>query len=305
MAGPRLYVPPSSYTPLPYGLLSVVQARFDEVNPHWQTGITWQPLCGIAAATYDECLAVTGTGAPPPPSSKTATATWTARGATPFTVYSQFDCSPAVFAEQSQQLGSESLARTEAWRLEYAFWTGVADTNTTVFPHLAADTQVVDSEGILLQTASAAVTGVVDVVEGLATVEKALADCLPGVGVVHIPRQLVPAFSAQGLLVKSGVTLRTWNGNLVAAGAGYPGTAPDGSDPAAGTSWIYGTGPVFIYRSDVQVMPIYSIVNRSTDDVAAIAERTYVLGFDCCHVAALVTTGGEPAGEPSSPGPAA
>ena len=53
------------------------------------------------------------------------------------------------------------------------------------------------------------------------------------------------------MLVKSGVTLRTWNGNLVAAGAGYPGTAPDGSDPAAGTSWIYGTGPVFIYRSDV------------------------------------------------------
>lgn len=297
MAGnPRLFVAPPSFTPAPYGLLSVVQARYDETNPHWRAGVTWQPLCGIAESTYDSCLAVTGTGEPPAPPAKAATATWEARGATPFTVYAQFDCSPAVFATQSQRLGEESLTRTESWQVERAFWTGLAGGQTTVFPHLAANAQVVDSEGVLLQTASTAVTGVVDIVEGLASVEKALADCLNGVGVIHVPAQLIPTMSAQNLIVREGSRLRTWNGNWVAAGAGYPGTAPDGSVPAAGGAWIYGTGPVFAYRSAVEVMPISSIVNRSTNDVQAIAERTYVLGFDCCHVAALISTGGVSAG---------
>jgi hypothetical protein len=293
---PRLYVAPPSFTPAPYGLLSVAQARYDETNPHWRAGVTWQSLCGIADSTYDSCLAVTGTGDPPDPPSKAATATWQARGATPFTVYAEFDCSPAVFAAQSQRLGEESLTRTESWQVEQAFWTGLAGGQTVVFPHLAADAQVLDTEGVLLQTASTAVTGVVDIVEGLGTIEKALADCLNGVGVIHVPAELIPTMSALSLLVEDRGRLRTWNGNWVAAGAGYPGTAPDGTAPAAGTSWIYGTGPVFAYRSAVEVMPLSSIVNRSNNDVQAIAERTYVLGFDCCHVAALISTGGESAG---------
>ena len=40
-------------------------------------------------------------------------------------------------------------------------------------------------------------------------------------------------------------------GNLVVPGVGYTGSSPAGVAPAAGTSWIYATGAMFGFRSDV------------------------------------------------------
>lgn len=295
---PRLAVPPPTFSPSPYGLLSVVQARYDATDTHWRTGVQWQPLCGDPNSTYDACLAVTGTGAPPPtPATKTVGVDDEPRGGTPFTAYTEFECSPAVFASRARQQAEEALIRLESWQVERSFWTGIAGTETVAFPHLAATATVRDAYGVLLQTAATEVTGVaIDIVEALGRVEQALADCYNGVGVIHVPAILGSALSAASLVTKQGPTLRTLNGNLVALGSGYPGTSPSGAAPAPGTTWIYATGAVFAYRSGVEVTPMASTVNRSTNTVRAIAERTYVLGWDCCHIAALVSTGGEVAG---------
>lgn len=297
---PRLTVPPPTFTPTPNGLLSVVQARFDEQDPHWRFGVTYQPLCGNASTTYDACLAVTGTGGPPLPGAKSATASNTARGATPFTVFAEFDCSPAAWDEQAAQLAEQALTRYESAQVERAFWTGVAGGKTVAFPHLAADAEVLDSSAILLQTAATPVTGaVLDIVEGLGRLESALASCLNGAGVIHVPVVLGAALDGWGLLHKDGPRWRTANGNLVALGAGYPGTGPDGTTPT-NAAWMYATGPVFAYRSGVETMPPASIVDRSTNTVAGIAERTYVLGWDCCHYAVLISTGGDITGTPQA-----
>jgi hypothetical protein len=294
-------VSPPSYETSPYGLLSVVDARYDESDVHWRSGVQWQPLCGDVASTYDPCLAVTGTGGVQPlPPPKASSLTYETRGATPFTVYARFDCSPAASAEEAQERAQEAMKRLESWQVERSFWTGQAGGGdgvspiTAVFPHLAANAEVRDVYGTLLQTASDPVTGTaVNIVEAFGQVEKALADCLNGAGVIHVPAELGAAVANAGLAKPEGRRLKTLNGNLVAVGNGYPGTSPAGAAPAAGTAWIYGTGPVFAYRSRVEIPSLPSIINRASNSVEALAERTYVLGFDCCLVAALVDVGGE------------
>jgi hypothetical protein len=272
-------------------------------SPHWQNGITWESHClevGMGGTTYDECVAVTGVGDVPEPSVKTDNVDSIHRGATPFTPYVRFDCSP-VGVVDAERIATDALAQSESWQVERAFWTGLVDGKTLAFPHLAADAEVVDAQTILLQSAaSVAATGAFDVATGLGLLEAALADCYNGVGVVHAPVKALPTLDAWGLVDRVGRDqvngqlgrqLRTVNGNLVAAGAGYPGTSPAGVAPTADQAWLYATGAVFGYRSTVTFTRLRDSIDRETNTIEMIAERTYVLGWDCCHVAVLVDLG--------------
>jgi hypothetical protein len=161
MAGMRQVVDPPSFTPVPFGLLSTVE--FPPITgPHWQNGITYQPLCGVTVTgtgtTYNPCLAVTGTGHPPTPPDQTGNVTRLTRGATSFVVRAEFDCAP-VGNDQAQQIAEQALAMSEPWQVERAFWTGIAAGQPVVYPHLAAASQVLDSDGVILQTAAINVTG--------------------------------------------------------------------------------------------------------------------------------------------------
>lgn len=295
MAGPRLIVNAPTFTPSPYGLLSVAQVA-TESTPHWQNGVTWQSRCLVPMGrlTYDECIAVTGSGGPPPePSAKTDMVDLTLRGATPFTAYAKFDCA-LVGMEDALKIATDALAQSESYQVERAFWTGLVDGRSIAFPHLAANAEVLDAQSIELQSpASIVVTGAaVDVATGLGLLESALADCYNGVGVIHVPVKLLPTLQAYDLVIVKGGKLTTLNGNLVAVGAGYPGTSPSGATPATGEAWMYATGAVFAYRGGVQIPPDkVSSINRATNTREMIAERTYVVGWDCCHHAVLVDLG--------------
>lgn len=296
MAGPRLIVNPPTFTPSPYGLLSVAQ-QVTADGPHWQNGVTWQTSCPspLSRSTYDECIVVTGSGgaSPPEPAAKIDNVDMLYRGATPFTVYAKFDCALSGM-EDALKIAANALAQGESWHVERSFWTGLADGRVVVFPHLAADTEVVDPQSIELQSpASVVITGgAVDVATALGLLESALADCYNGVGVIHMPVKALPTFQAHGLVVPQNGKLRTLNGNLVAVGGGYPGTSPSGVTTAADEAWIYATGAVFMYRGDVQIpSDKVSSINRTTNTREMIAERTYVLGWDCCHHAVLVDLG--------------
>jgi hypothetical protein len=294
VAGPRLIVNPPTFTPAPYGLLSVAQEATPD-GPHWQNGITWQASCPspLSRSTYDECIAVTGSGdSPPEPAAKTDNVDLAYRGATPFTVYAKFDCSLSGM-DDALRIAKSTLAQGESWHVERSFWTGLADGRVVVFPHLAANAELIDAQSIELQSAAVVVTGSpVDVATGLGLLEAALADCYNGVGVIHIPVKLLPTLQAWGLVVAQNGKLRTLNGNLVAAGGGYPGTSPSGAAPGTGEAWMYATGAVFMYRGEVQIpSDKVSAINRTTNTREMIAERTYVLGWDCCHHAVLVDLG--------------
>lgn len=296
MAGMRQIVDGPDFVALPNFLWDYAQHPVPG-GPHWQQGVTWTEQCGSGSTVYDECLAVTGTGGTPAAQAAlSGNVTQTNRGATAFTVYTEFDCSP-VGLDLQVNAAEQALLRSEAYQVSRAFWTGAAGASsttaqTTVWPHLAASTTLDDPSSIRLQTAATAlVTGGDDAAVALGQLESALASCYGGEGAVHIPYLALPTFTARGLVGLADGKLRTASGNLVIPGSGYSGSAPAGTAPAAGTSWVYGTGAVFGYRSEVNVREMPGIFDRAENTVRMIASRTYLFGWECCHYAALVTLG--------------
>lgn len=300
---PRMYVPGPTFTPLPYGLLSTLNTEIRTPgSPHWMNGVSYDTLCAQSNTTFDECIAVSGTGTAPVGAapSKTQTASMGHRGATAFTIFSEVDCSPVGFWDNAEAAVGNSLTQSEQWQVENAFWTGLAANQPVVYPHLAAAATVFDDMGYQLQTAATIVTGaVLDVVEGVGRLESVMADCYDGVPVLHMGRELIPAMATNMLLVREGPRYRTPGGSIVVFGAGYRGTSPSGvSTP--GSSYVYATGAMFLYRSAPTVFPVRESLDRSENTLKAIAERTYVLGWDCCHYAVNITTGGVVAGTANS-----
>lgn len=290
MANIRPIVEPPAFSSLPHGLWEV--AAKPTAPSHWQHGVTWIERCPTGATTYDECLAVTGTDAPPAPPTKSDNVDQTFRGATAFTVYARFDCSPiGLGTDEINSVARDALERIESRQVETAFWTGTAGGQSVVFPRLAASTEVLDSDGIVLQSAaSVCITGA-DIAHGLGELEQCLADCYAGQGVIHVPASVLPTMDAWGLVQARGDRLVTRAGNRVVVGGGYPGTGPAGQAAAAGTSWIYATGAVFGYRGSVFATRLAQSFDRAENSIQMLAERTYVLGFECCLLAALVNLG--------------
>lgn len=284
----RLEVASPVRTPLPYGLMSVVQQP-TTADDHWQLGVEFEPItCSRADITFESCPASGGLD-------KTPRDVMGLSSANPFTVYSMAQCATVGFAERAREMASAVLTSGEARAVEREFWTG----ELGVTPHLAEDTAITGSDGEIEQSAAVVlVTGAVDVVEGIARLEEALSDCYGNEGVIHVPPSVLTHMCAESLATRDGPRMRTCNGHLIAAGAGYPGTAPNGTGPPTGVRWVYATGAVFMYRSVVNFVGsnMADVVNRSKNTVAQIAERTYVVGWDCCHFALPISIGGEIAG---------
>lgn len=301
-----LYLPPyvkaPTVTPLPYGLMSVVQQPTDDADRvHWRNGVMYQPdACEAAGSTLAQCPVVTGY-------SKDATTEGVAaRGAQAFTVYASITCTPVGnYWEEAEARVIAALTNGEARAVEDVFWTGDIDapSGETVYPHLAANSAVYDDSGdILLQPAATTiVTGAVDIVEAIGLLEGELAECYGGVGVIHAPRAALAHMAANFQIEKSGQIIRTVGGTPVAFGAGYPGTSPAGAAPAAGTAWLYATGAISLRRSEITVTSNrVQGLNRDVNTLQLYAERTYTIGWDCCLLAIPVSLGGVTTGSASS-----
>lgn len=300
MVAVRLVVDTPPFTPSPYGLASAVDWQ-TPADDHWMGGITYTGKCQstLGTTTFDAsgCFAITGTGSAPSPAPVTGTVSVANRAATSFAIVAEFDCS-AVGNAQAEQTARDALGAAEPWQMERAFWTGQAGGQTVVFPHLAANQNIIDPNqgNVVIQTAATTVTGVsgdlLNPALALGLLEQGLADCYGGVGVIHMPEMALPTFDAWGLVKQQGAVLRTANGNKVAVGGGYRGTGPDGASRAANSSWIYITGNVFGFRSAPRIRATGAqAFDRSTNTIKMIAERTIVLGWECCHLAAQVTLG--------------
>jgi hypothetical protein len=307
MAGARLLVEPPTFDLRKFGLLSVVQDRSTAADQHWQNGVTWQDLCGMAGTTYSGCLSagtVTTTGG-----AKSSNVHRSTFGATPFAVVAELDCSPVGYSDQERQAdAAAALTRNEAFQVEGAFWTGRAGGDAgIVFPHLASAEAVVDPNitimSVTLQCAASTVSGsvVLDVVEGLQRLEYQMAQCYSGQLTLHVPSVLGEALIQWGVIAPQGEQMLTKTGHLVALGGGYPGTSPSGV-ATPNVAWVYATGPVFMYRGAPETFRFYQMLDRTNNTLKAIVERPYVLGYSCCCLGAVpLALGGDITGQPLSP----
>lgn len=292
------YVQGPTKTPLPYGLMSVAQLVPTGEDRRWQMGVQFQPNpCEAAGSTLDPCP-VEGAGFTKPNTSDGLVT----RGAQTFTVYSKLECAPPGFWNRPgidpESLVMAHLTDGEAREVERVFWTGAtsAPASGAVYPHLAANAEVIDSGSVhpvVLQTAATTITGTLDIVEAIGELESRMAACYGAVGVIHAPREAFAHMAANHLIYTRGGTAYTLADTPIAFGAGYTGTGPDGSAPPAGSVWLYATGSVMLRRSEASPVnnPVEGL-NRAINDVTMIAERKYNIAWDCCHFAVLASMGG-------------
>jgi hypothetical protein len=135
---------------------------------------------------------------------------------------------------------------------------------------------------------------------GLALLEKEIG--LTGrLGLIHCSPQFASALRERFAVDNRGGVIRTINGNVIIADAGYAGgSTPHGHAAPAGTQeWIYASGPVDVRRSEVFVQPdtVAEALDRGTVGSATTGrpntytyrvERYYLATFDTEFQAAVL-----------------
>jgi hypothetical protein len=113
---------------------------------------------------------------------------------------------------------------------------------------------------------------------GLALLEEALGNATIGsAGTIHGPITTSSALKrALHVDTTDGKkTLVTPNGNTFVSGAGYTRKGPSGANAPANQAWMYATGPVTVYLSDIFIVPekISQAVDTSQNNIAYYGER--------------------------------
>lgn len=248
-------VAPPSAIPYRYGLFSVVQPRGD--LPHFPVGVSWASNgCGQARITTGPCL---------DPEADTTLHPETSCDVMeyePFTVYVMSDDS--AFRTRTpadwRAVATDRMAAAEQEAVEAALWALM----------VAAVTEL---------DVSAKALGYV-----IGWVEQRLAELYGNVGVIHMNRLAATVAIGLGYLRVSGQRIETALGTLVVAGGGYEQIGDTIPDDAT----IYGTGPLVMYRNALDLNDSF---NRDINNVQVVAQRDYVLGWDCVAIGATATIG--------------
>jgi hypothetical protein len=232
----------------------------------WEAGVTWDAItCEPAAGRGGPlCAPDVPVGLP-----KVIDAGPEFGTATAFVVFGEALCSPigGGFNEVKGLADAHLFAREEA-RAEQAFWTG--DLGNT--PNLSG------ANGYPAPVSA----GTHDTAEdALAAVEYGIGVEYGSQGVIHMSRRTA-SLLAKYLENRGGRLYTRALQTPVVAGAGYP-DVPE----------IIGTPALLGYRSEVFTSSARpgDLLDRASNDLYAVAERTYVVGFDPCPVVKATYTG--------------
>lgn len=257
--------------PLPYGLFAVL--NFDTpMQPYWQAGgVTWD-----VAVTGDVNLVGHPTGAgeaegvlPGSPSMgvpKNFDMAPAIDKALPFSVYGQFKVSPIAYSQEEAEFKAlESLVAKEQTKVEHALWTGEAD-----------NTPFLDDPD-----STVAITGT-SPIEAIANLEDHIASSYGSLGVIHMARSVALKLLSSGnhCLETKGSLLQTKLGTPVVAGAGYA------KDEIKASPAMFGLRSEVFYSSQ----PGSPNMDPKNNDLYAIAERTYLIGYDSTGVGSVTLT---------------
>lgn len=258
--------------PRPYGLFSVARP-VDDSSSHWRNGEKWEPdPCGTAGGIGPDCDPESAIGLP-----KTFKRQDELTETTAFVVYGSYLCSPiGRDPAEATERARRDLELHEERAVEEFLWTG----------ELGNAPSLTDSATNLTATA-------VDPATAIGLLEQFLAERYGGIGVIHVPRLAVATLKAHQLIYADGPQLVTCLDTPVAAHSADTNTAPNGDAAGEDTAWAYITPALRITRS-----PVFSdehdlkLLDRKTNDLYAVAERYYSVGWDDCgHAAANLNLG--------------
>jgi hypothetical protein len=263
-ATPLVVIDGPAGVPYRYGLLAAA-AVVDVADPHeLHAGVEWDTLCtGPAAYTAADACADHG--------SLTVPAGVPRAQVTPLRAYTGVVCDP-VGTDQLLDRARALFALAEQATVEYAAWTGMPGNR----PRLADPSTVDLGEG-----------AAVPLTVGVGSLEEFLAERHGTAGVLWAPRRVAGFLAERNLLGADGPRR--------VAPAGTPtvlvhtdGRGPDGIPPPAGHAWMYATGPVLIRRGPVTMPTVAQALDRTSNDVLAVAQRSYLVGWGCTAAAVQV-----------------
>lgn len=278
--GGGFLVPPIKKLDRSHGLLTAIEPIYLS-DSHWQTGFEWESDCAVDAhATLPPC--------PNPVIPKAVDGGLVFCSADPFTVYGSYKCSTGGRpVGEAMSIASNRLKRNKEREIEKIFWTGITEVGT-INPSLQAGN---DSCGLIpvdLTPTDCPFTPV----SAIAALESNIAECIPGgIGVIHVNFGLLPYLAKNHLLFECNDNFYTPSGQLIIAGAGYPGSGPNNIPASPGETWAFATGPVAVYYSDVFYTPsnVEQAIDRSINNITFYVEQTYAVIWECCSYAVKVS----------------
>lgn len=262
-----------------YGLLTSIDP-IHLPDPHWQSGFEWESDCSIdTSSTLPPC--------PDPVASKAVDGGLVFCSADPFTVYGSYKCSTGGrSAAESMSIAETRLQKNKESGVERIFWTGITSVGT-INPSLQGGNESCDIFPIDITP----VSGALSAVGAIAALESNIVDCIPGgLGVIHLNHGVLAFLYRDHMAIDKNGRFYTPSGQLLVAGAGYPGSGPGNVPAVAGESWMFATGPVSVYYSDVFYNPtnIDQAIDRNLNNITFWVEQTYAVIWECCIFAVRV-----------------
>lgn len=237
--------------PKSYGLFSVLNFE-TPTEPHWQAGgVMWDYLdsTGIESVGHPTDA---DSGRPSMGTPKTFENSLETATALPFSVYGHHKISAPIQSQaDAEAWATEHLRAFEEDQVERNLWYGTAN-NT---PNLNTDL-------VALGTEEAKVA--------LGVLEDWLATAYGSKGVIYMARSVALGLIGPGFLEAKGSLLQTMLGTPVVTSGSFP------------TTHIRATPALLGMRSEVfhSSQPGSPLLDVKNNDLYAIAERTYLIGFD-------------------------
>lgn len=256
---------PASKSAVRIGLL---QSALPMPDVRWAGGVSYQPLNGNipdeANSTFYPCnsgFSIT--------TEDTATVSWE-----PFGIALGDECLAGSTDNDEQQARARRRLEIQTeYLVSRTFWTGEVAGST--FAGLSAPNRPLSD----LASDELTTTGPVGVVTGFSRLIGYLADTIGSErGMIHVAPNLAPFLAFYGVAIRDGFQVLTAIADhIVVVGAGYDGSAPDGSAAGAGTSWIYATSMV---RAAVSPIQVNTALNRTNNDLESRAYRLAIAEWD-------------------------
>jgi hypothetical protein len=271
---------PTPSAPLRYGLFQAAVGPLDLPTHARNGGLHYETaICGIGHGYEVECLV----------DLNSKSGFWTGNGTTtvlgaPFVVAATVQCGSAGYTYDEQRaFVLERLKGVEQSVVEQVFSTSTLG----------------QSPGLITGDGITTVTGAGDtVVQVLSELERARYCGFTGnlaqygvPGYLHVAIPVLNALKEAHLVEFDGTRWRTPMGTVVSAGC-YANNDPAGAAPADGVFGMYLTGQTTVWRTadnDVQIAPVEGSLNRTTNQMLMLAEREYVVTYECGGFAKAVT----------------
>jgi hypothetical protein len=254
---PFVTVPAPATTPYRHGLFSAAALVDPADQREFNAGVLWEPNLVDAPAS----ATTTAASDPARPAKTLPEGVAVAQAGPVVRLYTGLEAD-LVGRDDHVERARARLGLVEQQSLEQYAWTGAAGNR----PRLAdAATQVLGGAAVPLA-------------HGIGLLEEWISDKTGVLGAIWAPRYLAGAITERSLVRPDSARLIAPLGDPVIF-AHTTGVGPTGAAPAAGTAWLYATGPVMVRRSAIVGPRLEQAHDRTTNSVFAIVERFYTVGW--------------------------